>query len=64
MGMMELFSQEQAEEALQGAFNTKAAFLEELEKLNNFIFFLKYYLKTGEALNPDVIDLPGDEEDE
>jgi len=63
MGMMELFSQEQAEEALQDAIRTRAAFVEEMQKLDNLIFFLKYYLNTGEALNIDVIDLPGEEDE-
>ena len=64
MGMMDLLTQEQAEEALQDSIKTRAAFIKEMHKLDNLIFFLKYYLNTGEALNPDVLELPGDEEND
>ena len=62
-GMMELYTEDEAANALDEALETKAQIIDMLEKLNNYIFFLKYFLNTGEALNPDVIDLPEDDND-
>lgn len=58
---MEYFTNEQAIEALEEAKNTKEQLSEMAEQINNYIFFLKYYLATGEALNPEVINLPIDD---
>lgn len=64
MSMMELFTQEQAIEALETSLKTRDSFIEELHKLDNFIFFLKYFLNTGEALSMENFGLPGEDEDD
>ena len=64
MSMMDLFTREQAIEALEEAEATKQEFLKELDNVNNMIFILRYYLETGEALDPAVygFEEPEDEE--
>ena len=64
MSMMDLFTREQAIEALEGAEATKVEFMIEVDNINNLIFILKYYLETGDALDPAAfgIDDPTDDE--
>ena len=62
MGMMDLYTAEQAAEALDDAIKTKAAYVEEIEGLNGIIFLLKYFLATGECLDPEVVGIPEPEE--
>jgi hypothetical protein len=64
MSMMEHYTREQAQEALEDALNMKEVFYKEIDKLNNYIFFLKYFLATGDALEIDVIEFPEGAEDE
>lgn len=61
--MMDFCNTEEIENALEEALNGRRLMLEEIRKLDNYILFLQYYLTTGEALNPDAIDLPGSDED-
>ena len=66
MGMMNLYTEEQAEEALEESIVTRKKFIEELETLDTIIFMLKYYLATGDALDPEVFgieDLGEDSDD-
>ena len=63
MGMMDLYTKEQAVEAIEDSLATKKAFMKEIEKLDVMVFILKYYLATGEALDPDVFDMGPLEED-
>jgi hypothetical protein len=64
MDMMDLFKQEEIEAALEQANKTKAVFYNEIRKLDNLIFIIEYYLKSGEAINPDYIELPEEQEDD
>jgi hypothetical protein len=64
MDMMDLFKQEEIEAALEQANKTKAVFYNEIRKLDNLIFIIEYYLKSGEAINPDYIELPEELEDD
>lgn len=66
MSMMDLYTLEQAKEALGEATETKKKFLEEIQMLDTMIFILKYYIATGDGLDPNVFgikDLEGDEDD-
>ena len=66
MGMMDLYTNEQAEEALEDSIATRKEFIKELETIDTIIFMLKYYLATGDALDPEVFgieDLEGDSDD-
>ncbi len=66
MGMMDLYTEEQVTQALAESMETKAEFIKEIETLNTMIFILKYYLATGDSLNPtafDLEDLEGDLDD-
>jgi hypothetical protein len=58
MGMIDFYSHEQVSGALTVALELKEEFTEETHKLDNYIFVLKYYLATGESLDPNVIELP------
>lgn len=58
MGMIDFYSHEQVSSALTVALELKEEFIEETHKLDNYIFVLKYYLATGESLDPNVIELP------
>ena len=63
MGMMDLYTEEQAAEALEESIKTKKEFLKEIETLDTMIFILKYFLATGDPLDPaafDLEDLGGD----
>lgn len=62
MSMMDLFTQEEASEALMSAEATKIEFMHEIEQLNIIIFLLAYFLKTGEALDPLVFGIEDPEE--
>ena len=61
MSMMDFMAGQDAEQALEDAIRTRDEFTKELKRLDNLIFFLDYYLKTGQALDPEFIDLPGAE---
>lgn len=66
MSMMDLYTLEQAKEALEGAIEAKKEFLKEVEDLDTMIFILKYYIATGDGLEPSafgLLDLEGDEDD-
>jgi len=66
MGMMDLYTKEEAAQALEETLETKVEFLKEIEKLDTMIFILKYYLATGDPLDPeafDIEDLEGDLDD-
>jgi len=66
MGMMDLYTEEEAAQALKETLETKVEFLKEIEKLDTTIFILKYYLATGDPLDPeafDIEDLEGDLDD-
>ena len=66
MSMMDLYTLEQAKEALEDAKETKKEFFKQIEELNIMIFILKYYITTGDGLEPsafDLEDLEGDEDD-
>lgn len=66
MSMMDLYTKEQAKEALVGAIETKEKFLKEIHMLDTMIFILQYYIATGDGLDPNVFgieDLEGDEDD-
>lgn len=63
MGMIDLYTEEQAEEALEDAEATKKEFFREIESINNIIFYLRYYLATGDALDPSAIGIKKEEED-
>ena len=58
MSMMDLYTKEKVAEELKKALALKKEFTEETHKLDNYIFVLKYYLGTGESLDPDVIEIP------
>ena len=60
MGMMDHYTYERVTEELEKALSLKEEFTEETHKLDNYIFVLKYYLATGESLDPDVIEIPED----
>lgn len=67
MSMMDYYTQEEAEASLQECLEMKKHFLEKLDELNIFILLLKYYLATGDGLDPSVfgIERPeGFEDDE
>ncbi len=66
MSMMDLYTLEQAKEALEGAIQTKKEFLKEIEELNTMIFILKYYIATGDGLDPAALGLEdlGEDEDD
>jgi len=61
MSMKDFHTRFEAEEALEEALDVRDAMYYELEKLNNYIFFLKYYLATGETIDPAFIELPGED---
>lgn len=64
MGMLDLYNEEQAKEALEDAEATKKEFLKEIETINTMIFILNYFLKTGDALDPEAFGLEDLEEDD
>ena len=63
MSMMDLYTQEEAIQAIEEARATKKALMDEVEKLNNMIFLLQYFLATGEAIDPMIYGIEPDEED-
>jgi len=63
MGMMDLYTEEQAADALAESIATKEEFMKEVENLNGIIFLLKYFLATGECLDPEVFGIRPEEED-
>ena len=63
MDMTEFYNREQALEALEEARDTKKIFMAEIEKLDQMIFILEYYLNTGEALDPAAFGIDDPEED-
>jgi len=67
MDMIDFYNLEQAQEALDDALQTKAAFLKQIDELNTIIFILTYFLETGEPLDPSAFGIeeyPEEEEDE
>jgi hypothetical protein len=66
MSMMDLYTTEQATQALVGAIETKKLLVKEIETLDVMIFILKYYLATGDPLDPVALgieDFEGDLDD-
>ena len=64
MSMMDLYTHEQALEALEEAEATKQLLTRELDKINIMIIFLQYYLNTGEALDPEALGIEPPTEEE
>lgn len=62
MGMMDLYSKEQAIEALEEVEGRKKLFVEEIQSLDTMIFILKYYLVTGDGLKPEAFGFEDPEE--
>jgi hypothetical protein len=64
MDMIDFYNQEQALEALEEARETKKTFLAEIEKLDQMIFILEYFLNTGDALDPAAFGFEDPEEED
>jgi len=60
---MDLYTEEQAAQALEESIETKKEFLKEIETLDTMIFILRYFLATGDPLNPEAFDLEEPEGD-
>jgi hypothetical protein len=63
MGMIDLYNTEQAAEALDDAVATREEFLKQIEELDTIIFILKYFLATGDPLDPAVFGIEDPEEE-
>ena len=66
MSMMDLYTTEQATQALADSIETRKQFIKEIETLDTMIFILKYYLATGDPLDPvafGIEDFEGDLDD-
>jgi len=66
MSMMDFYTMEQAEEALVDSIETRKQFIEEIGKLDTMIFILRYYIATGDPLDPaafGIEDPEGDSDD-
>lgn len=61
MSMVDFFTEEEAKDTLEMLKKTRAAFVDEIRKIDNSIFVLEYYLHTGEGLQTDFLDLPGED---
>ena len=63
MGMMDLYTEEQAAQALAESIENRKEFMKEIETLDTMIFILKYFLATGDPLDPAAFDLEDPEGD-
>lgn len=64
---MDFYNNKEAEIALCEVLAAKREYLKEIQMLDSMAFLLKYYIETGEMLDPEVfgIEKPEDfEEDE
>lgn len=67
MSMMDFYDNKSADIALEEVLAAKQEFLVQMKTLDIMEFILRYYLETGEMLNPSVFGLEedtGDEDDE
>lgn len=65
MSMIEFYENDEvAREAMTEALKMKEHFVKELELLDSMIFLLKYYLATGEGLDPEVFGIQNPEEED
>jgi len=64
MGMLDLYNEEQARDALEDAKNTKKELMEQVDELDAMIFILKYFLNTGDALDPGALGIKDPEEED
>ena len=64
MGMLDLYNEEQAKEALEDAINTRREFMLQIEELNTMIFILTYFLETGDPLDPSAFGIEDPEEED
>lgn len=63
MRMMDLYSLEEAKGAIEDSIEMRKKFVEEIETLDTYIFMLKYYVATGEPLDPTAFGLEDPEGD-
>jgi len=63
MDMMDLYTLERAEDALEETKKFKNDLLKEIEDLDTIMFILKYYIVTGVALEPAAFGIEGDSDD-
>lgn len=66
MSFMDFYNNESADMALGEVLAAKQEFLNEIKTLDTMAFILKYYIETGEMLDPIIfgIEPPEDFEDE
>lgn len=64
MRMMDLYSLEEAREAIEDSIEMRKKFVEEIETLDILIFMLKYYVATGEPLDPTAFGIEDEPEED
>lgn len=63
MRMMDLYSLEEAKEAIEDSIKMRKEFIKEIETLDTLIFMLRYYVATGEPLDPTAFGIEDPEGD-
>lgn len=65
MSILDFYNKEEAIGAIEESEALKKELLKEIKKLDTCIFILKYFIETGESLDPEVFGIkPEDFEDE
>ena len=66
MSFMDFYNEKNAEMALEEVLAAKEEYLKAIQTLDTYAFLLKYYIKTGEMMDPSVfgIEEPEEEGDE
>ena len=64
MSMMDFYDGKSAEIALEEVLAARQEFLNSVKEMDTMAFILRYYIKTGEFLDPSVYGLPEPKEDD
>lgn len=60
----DFFNREEAEIAYHQALAAREHIYDKLNQINMLLFYLEYFLKTGEPLDPAVLGVPNPEDEE
>lgn len=64
MSFMDFYNNKNAEMALEEVLAAKQEYLNEIKMLDSMAFLLKYYIETGDMMDPEVFGIEPPEDDE
>lgn len=64
MSMLDFYTKEQAIEAFEDSKRLKAELQAEIERIDTCMFLLRYYIETGDALDPEVFGIEPEEDED